>query len=412
MKSRVILLLVISCSFFIFNCGKEEGGTKNNNLQPDKINTTDRNIPQEKQKNLAEFKDRFIKLKQVKIYDYNGFAQPEVAYTFLLPEGWKTSGGIKWNGNAKCITEYVTNRLHAESPDGKLSFDMFPIKTYEWMNDETALQMAEYSRQTPGQGCMLHQPMNASQFISEVFIPEIRPGAQKIKIVKTSGAANAAREKSSREIKEMLQSYNVDLKTDAVIATIRYKDQNSVRNEWITTSIIQYSYSLPSAMNYGSYYTYFTTTADDIMSFSAPEGELEKNEKLFSTIMASFHLNPVWERAINNFFNNMANIQLKGAMDRSRIWSNAMNEIGNMQYQSWQQREQSQDKIAQNWSQYMRGVETYFDPNTNTSVELSSGYNQAWSDNNGNYILSEDPNFNPNEYFTKENWGLLKKKEN
>jgi hypothetical protein len=29
-------------------------------------------------------------------------------------------------------------------------------------------------------------------------------------------------------------------------------------------------------------------------------------------------------------------------------------------------------------------------------VELPSGYNHAWSNNNGEYIVSDNPNFNPN----------------
>ncbi len=412
MNSRIIFVSIISCSLFFLSCGKGESDKKNSKASASEINTSEsQEVNDNIKHDISEFKGKYIKFKQIQIYDYNGFAKPVVAYTLLLPEGWKVTGGIKWNIYAKCLTETVTNHLRAESPDGKYSFEMFPIQTWEWMNDASALQMAQYTRQTTGKGCMLHQPMNASQFISQIFIPEFRSGAQKIKAANTSGAAAAAREKSISEIKAMLQTYNADLNTDAVLATIRYNSSNGEYDEWVTASVTEYNYNLPSAMNYGSYYKYFYASADEIMSFSAPKGELEKNDKLFSTIMASFHLNPVWGKAISDMFVNISNIQSKGAMDRSRIWSNAMNEIGEKQYQSWQNREDSQDRIAQNWSQYMRGVETYVDPNTNTSVELSSGYNQAWSNNNGEYILSEDPNFNPNEYFQNQNWGELKKKE-
>ena len=412
MNSRIIFVSIISCSLFFLSCAKGESNKKISKVSAGEINgSKSKEVRDNIKHDISEFKGNYIKFKQIQVYDYNGFAKPVAAYTLLLPEGWKVTGGIKWNIYAKCLTETVTNHLRAESPDGKYSFEMFPIQTWEWMNDAGALQMAQYTRQTTGKGCMLHQPMNASQFISQIFIPEFRPGAQKIKAANTSGAAAAAREKSISEIKAMLQTYNADLNTDAVLATIRYNSSNGEYDEWVTASVTEYNYNLPSAMNYGSYYKYFYASADEIISFSAPKGELEKNDKLFSTIMASFHLNPVWGKAISDMFVNISNIQSKGAMDRSRIWSNAMNEIGEKQYQSWQNREDSQDRIAQNWSQYMRGVETYVDPNTNTSIELSSGYNQAWSNGNGEYILSEDPNFNPNEYFQNQNWGELKKKE-
>ncbi len=410
MNIRTIFILALSCSLFYLSCGKGEQ-EKKEMRSGSEINSESReDVHVKAEKEPAALNGRYIKFKKVEIYDYNGFAKPVVAYTLLVPDGWKVSGGINWNLNAKCLTGTVSNHLKAESPDGKLSFEMFPIHTWEWMNDPTALQMAKYTRQTTGKGCMLHRPMNANRFISQVFIPEMRPGAKKIKVVNTSGAASAAREKNFQEIRAMMQYYNADLETDAVLATIRYKSSTGTKDEWVTTSVTEYSYNLPSAMNYGSYYKYYYSTADEIMSLSAPKGELEKNDKLFSTIMASFHLNPVWGKAISDMFVNISNIQAKGAMDRSRIWSNAMNEIGETQYQSWQNSQDSQDRIAQNWSQYMRGVETYIDPNTNTSVELSSGYNQAWTDKNGDYILSDNPLFNPNEYFKDQNWGLLKKK--
>jgi hypothetical protein len=42
------------------------------------------------------------------------------------------------------------------------------------------------------------------------------------------------------------------------------------------------------------------------------------------------------------------------------------------------------------------GAKLYYDPNTGQNVELPSGYTQAWSTPLGEYILSDDPNFNPN----------------
>lgn len=410
MNMRTIIMLVLTCSLVYLSCGKGEQGQKANKSGSETSSELQINTHIEHNKDLTTLNSRYIKFRKIKIYDYNGFAKPVVAYTLLIPDGWKVSGGIKWDLNAKCIIGTVSNHLKAESPDKKLSFEMFPIHTWEWMNDPTALQMAEYSRQTTGKGCMLHRPMNAGRFISQVFIPEMRAGAKIIKVVNTSGAAAAAREKNLEEIRAMMKLYNADLETDAVLATIRYNSSTGIKDEWITTSVTEYSYNMPSATNYGSYYKYYYSTADEIMSFSAPKGELKKNDKLFSAIMASFHLNPVWGKAISDMFVNISNIQAKGAMDRSRIWSNAMNEIGETQYQSWQNSQDSQDRIAQNWSQYLRGVETYIDPNTNTSIELSSGYKQAWTDKNGDYILSDDPLFNPNEHFKNQNWGRLKKK--
>jgi hypothetical protein len=72
-----------------------------------------------------------------------------------------------------------------------------------------------------------------------------------------------------------------------------------------------------------------------------------------------------------------------------------------------------QSGLAQQYSQYIRGVETYVDRIRGVEtyvdrisgerVELASGYGQAWSNGRGAYILSNDPNFNPSNAF-RERW--------
>jgi hypothetical protein len=52
-------------------------------------------------------------------------------------------------------------------------------------------------------------------------------------------------------------------------------------------------------------------------------------------------------------------------------------------------------------------VETWHDAG-GSNVELSSGYNAAWSRPDGSYILSNDPLFDPNVAL-QENWKKLEK---
>jgi hypothetical protein len=41
-------------------------------------------------------------------------------------------------------------------------------------------------------------------------------------------------------------------------------------------------------------------------------------------------------------------------------------------------------------------VDGFYDPHREEVVELPSGYGHAWANNLGEYILTEDPSFNPN----------------
>ncbi len=56
----------------------------------------------------------------------------------------------------------------------------------------------------------------------------------------------------------------------------------------------------------------------------------------------------------------------------------------------------------------MRGVETYPDPANGETVELSNQYGQAWVNNRGEYLLSDQPGFDPAVTF-KEDWRPLER---
>jgi hypothetical protein len=47
----------------------------------------------------------------------------------------------------------------------------------------------------------------------------------------------------------------------------------------------------------------------------------------------------------------------------------------------------------------VRGVEPYRDPATGKTYELSNLYGHAWTNGNNEFVLSEDPNFNPASAF-------------
>jgi hypothetical protein len=56
--------------------------------------------------------------------------------------------------------------------------------------------------------------------------------------------------------------------------------------------------------------------------------------------------------------------------------------------------------------QGIRGVQTFRDPSSGRTVELSNLYDHAWANGNDQYIVTDDPNFNPNGQ-VNGNWGEL-----
>jgi hypothetical protein len=57
-------------------------------------------------------------------------------------------------------------------------------------------------------------------------------------------------------------------------------------------------------------------------------------------------------------------------------------------------------------SQIIRGVQTFRDPASGATFELSNQFDHAWLNGSNEYVMSDDPNFNPNGNLSG-NWTAL-----
>ena len=145
--------------------------------------------------------------------------------------------------------------------------------------------------------------------------------------------------------------------------------------------------------------------AEGPTALRGPVGHVDP--KLMATILASIRPNPQYQAAVSQFLANMSQIAQKGAMDRARIWQQAGQQISNIITQTYQQNQAIQDRAAEQFSQAVRGVETYIQPD-GQRVELTGGYDNAWMNNRGEYLLSDQPGFNPAVQL-QESWQPLRK---
>jgi hypothetical protein len=138
---------------------------------------------------------------------------------------------------------------------------------------------------------------------------------------------------------------------------------------------------------------------DYIFSFRADRGKLDTRTKTFQTMIYSFRVNPRWFAKVINVKEILTQQAIKGIKAVGRMGeliAQAGSQMREDQQRAWERRQQAQDRIAQNFSDYIRGVDRYFDPHSGREVELPSGYGNAWSNNLGEYIVTESPGYNPN----------------
>jgi len=171
------------------------------------------------------------------------------------------------------------------------------------------------------------------------------------------------------------------------------------------------SYSFPiQAWGMVTYNTNWTVSY--IFSYKAEKGKLEAAAKIFETITYSFQVNKYWYnkyvQLVEYLIRNQIQ-QIHSVGEFSRKLAQISNEIREDNLQSWYDRQAVGDRIAEDFSQYVRGVDEYYDPIEGRPVELPAGYDNAWTNASGEYIISDDPNYNPN-IGSNLNWEQMKKR--
>jgi hypothetical protein len=71
-------------------------------------------------------------------------------------------------------------------------------------------------------------------------------------------------------------------------------------------------------------------------------------------------------------------------------------EVSQDNLKSWEDRQAVNDKIVDDFTHGILGVDKYYDPIAEKTVELPSGYNNVWTNSLGEYVLADDPGYNPN----------------
>ncbi len=357
----------------------------------------------------------YLRMKLVKIVDAKGFEKPLTAVTLLVPTDWTLRGEVSYELRTACTDDLVRVSFVASSPDGRTFVELFPSASWTWSDDASTRHFMDQDRQMKAQlgmkACAMGPPTAARDYLATQLVPRVRPGAR---VLATDPDSEAQRSVATAagQLEEQMRRAGVQVRIRADTARLRiaYDRDGQPEEEWVTGVTFARGMMAPTfdamtgrmgqAMSYGC-------GAEYLFGLGAPAGRLAGNEKLFRAILGSVHVDPGWQARVMQAQANIQAIQLKGAAERSRIISRSAEDIRKIQDETYQRRQESQDRISERWSQTMRGVETFRNPGTGETVELSNQYGNAWSNGKGEYLLTDSPSFDPNTV-SKEGWTQLK----
>ncbi len=371
-------------------------------------------------------------LERVRFMDNMGFQQPAEAFSVLIPKGWKHEGGVIWKSLQECRSEMVGAKLAITSPDGAIRYES--LQPQSWSAASDPMMMQNLQMQAAQGGCAVGGPMSAEEYLRQVLLANELRGAS---VVEVKQNADAEREmaKQSAAFQESAQRYggSAEVRPSAITARVKWSDGTegivllSIRNV-ITSTPNQYT---------GQWQQLSMSGATERSWVRFPAARRAEAEQFLANLKSSVRTNPAWQQAVDGYFaelgrqqdrqhhqrmaaidqqtrqmtaahnQRMADIQAQGAANTAR--HNDRMAASDARMRSWEQQQASQDRQHTRYVQAIREVETW--QGSNGAVELSSGYDQAWSRGDGTYIMSNKPGFDPAAVFQDQNWTEMRRRD-
>ena len=315
------------------------------------------------------------------------------AFRFLMPADWKVEGGVVWRANP---TRPATVSIRIYNPSGVEEIGAVPDIPCIWAPTLPAFGFAPGSLYL---GSEVRPPLpDAIQALRNLVLPRYSarlPGAQVVK---------------QEDLPEMAQA----------VAAVNYPDLLNIAKFSGGKIRVEYSdQAKPVEMDLYAVMGMWTTPIQNVpMTFwgvdgirysKAAAGKVERQFKLFQTVLYSEKLNIQWLNLYTQIQQIMVRNQMEAsnrAVELSRYLSQTNRQISDGIRHSYEMRQAATEHAAAKFDQYIRGVDQY--RFNGTSVELPSGYRNAWGNATGDYVLSDHANFNPNVGGTRQ-WTALQR---
>jgi len=316
------------------------------------------------------------------------------AYTFLSPVGWQVSSRIVWRN---IPTDPAAPYIRVVNPTDGAEIGILPNLSFSW---GPAIQM--FFRQGDNyMGSEVHPVViDPIQFIRTVLVPRQHPHLQQAQVVQSENLPRLA--------EAIAAKYPGVTNTGQINAgRVRFEYQEGGRPMETDIYAVVFAVTLQLSTSSSIYWG-----TEENRYVKAPKGKLDQLYPVFQTVSYSF-------RPTLEFFNRRQQlvdmfVQMDAQRGRQAVEA-AMNSardnpvLALSKYiartndsvsagirQSYEYKSSVNDRVNQNWSYRTRGVDGYTNPWTGYQTQLPAGYREAWVAANGEYVLSNDPGYDPN----------------
>jgi DNA-directed RNA polymerase subunit RPC12/RpoP len=311
-------------------------------------------------------------------------------FRMLAPAGWQFQGGCRWLLDNPGMPAVVS--LSLGNPQGAEAFEIMPNLNFIWNNHPMARLTAPVG--SHHFGAEVRPPMKVLEAFHQIVLPRYRGSVRDLQV--------------SHE--ELVPELPRIVKSEAAVSggwaeggklRIHYAGIGGPLEEEIYGMVEVYP--APQVLLWWLNY---------LFSFRTADGRLDATADLFSVMIHSFRINPEWQAALKAIIQYLIKNQIQRIRhvgEIGEIYARTGREIREQNLNGWYARQAVYDRIATDRSRQIRDVDAFFDPHREELVELPSGYGHAWANDLGEYILTDQADFNPN-LESNQHWEPMEQK--
>jgi hypothetical protein len=317
-------------------------------------------------------------LVETHIMDQSGFGSPMIAARAQLPSNWQTRGGIAWDRSSDCVSNHVRVNWLAVAPDGRQAMELMP--GYSWQLQGTDIQMnpcPPLAIRTPQQFLQtIAQRYPGARILSYRDRPELAPRPQQTNgtnVEAVAGELLIAYRNGAAEIRELLTT------------TLTISELHG--NICISSPVV-YAYRVAGGEPDPEFSDRFMKSLTIDPQWMAQVQEVS-NERVAQVAERQRRNIAIWHN------NEMNRINARGAAERAQIRAQTNREVAQIYSNIWSNSQATDDRIQRRTLESIGGYNTYADPSSGGVVRGSIEYDRVIRTNEGNYIGTDDPYFNP-----------------